>query len=315
MVKRILLTFFGLLATVVLLFLLFNYKSDLPVEKLIEKHGLADSEFMEMDGMQVHYRQTGEGPPLLLIHGFGGNLWHWKDWTSELDQTHKVVSLDLPGFGLTGPHPAGDYSTKMYIDFIDRFMTKLSIDTFHLGGNSMGGGFAWQYAVQYPEKIRKLILVNSSGYPRDGQSGKMLLGFRLLQMPVINQLVTKITPRSILKKTVEDVYADPTHATPQEVDFYSDMLRRSGNRRALVQRMAVAKEDLSPEIKKVKAPTLIVWGDRDRLIPFENAYQFERDIPSAKAIVYENVGHVPQMEIPERSVRDVIHFLSESSPE
>ena len=309
MLKRILLFIIAILFVAGAALLTINYKPDLAVEKLIDKYAFDDSQFLEMEGMKVHYRRTGRGAPLLLIHGFGGNLWNWQDWTRILSAEYEVITLDLPGFGLTGPHPREDYSTEMYLSFLDDFAGTLQLDSFVIAGNSMGGGFAWRYALRHPEKIQKLVLVNSSGYPRQKDEGKMLLGFRLLRVPVINQLVTKITPRSILRKTVRDIYGDPALATEAEVDFYEDILRRKGNRAALVKRMSAPRKDHSGKIRNIDCQTLILWGDQDKLISYRNAHRFRDDIAQAEMIVYPDVGHAPQMEIPEKSASDLRRFL------
>ena len=306
------LRFFFVLIGIVLLIalgaILFNYKSDIPLEQLQEKYAFDDSQYLELDGMQVHYRKTGTGHPLVLIHGFGGNLWNWEPWQEILQDSFQVLSLDLPGFGFTGPRPDRDYSTSKYIDFLNRFFQAIEIDSFYLAGNSMGGGIAWQYALAHPEQVQKLVLVNASGYPRKASSGNMN-GFKVLGLPVVNQLVTKITPRSILRQTVKDVYGDKSLATEDKVDFYMDMLRRSGNRRALLDKRNAGR-GLGPEaIKNVQSPTLILWGDQDLLIPYENAYHFEADITDAKAVVYKGIGHMPMLEIPERSAEEVSTFL------
>lgn len=312
-ILKSLLRFFSALIGIVLLItlgaVLFNYKSDIPIEQLQEKYAFDDSQYVELDGMQVHYRKTGKGHPLVLIHGFGGNLWNWQFWQETLQDSFQVLSLDLPGFGFTGPRPDRDYSTLKYIDFLNRFFQVAEIDSFYLAGNSMGGGIAWQYALAHPGQVQKLILVNASGYPRKASNGNMN-GFKVLGLPGVNQLVTKITPRSILRQTVKDVYGDKSLATEEKVDFYMDMLRRPGNRRALLDKQNAGR-GLGPEaIKDVQSPTLVIWGDQDLLIPYENAYLFEQDITGAKAIVYEGVGHMPMLEIPERSAEDVRAFLT-----
>ena len=307
---RYLLLSLGLLLLVAVCIVLFHYKSDLPLEVLQEKHAFEDSQYLEMDGMQVHYRKTGTGHPLVLLHGFGGNLWNWKHWQEQLQDSFQIISMDLPGFGFTGPRPDANYDVATYVDFLDRVFEALEIDSFYLAGNSMGGGFAWQYSLEHPEKVKKLVLVNASAYP-SAQAGSSVAGFRVLELPLINRLVTKITPRSILRQTVVAVYGDQSLATEEEVDFYMDILRRQGNRKALLDHRNAKRGLGYEEIKNIQVPTLILWGDQDVLIPFENAYRFEKDISGAKAIVYPGVGHIPMMEIPEQSALDVRTFLNQ----
>lgn len=305
---RLFLFFIGGLFLIAGIYIAYHYKADLPLEQLKEKHAFADAQYLALDGMDVHYRKTGKGHPLVLVHGFGGNLWNWRLWQNLLQDSFQVVSLDLPGFGFTGPSPDANYSTTRYIEFLDQFLLEIGIDSFHLAGNSMGGGIAWQYALSHPEKVKKLVLVNASGYPRKSANGT-ITGFKILDLPLVNQLITKVTPRSILKQTVKDVYGNKSLATEDEVDFYMDILRRPGNRQALLDKRKSGRGLSAAQIKNIKTPTLIIWGDQDLLIPYENAYQFEKDISSAKAIIYKGVGHMPMMEIPVQSAADVRQFL------
>ncbi len=310
--KRILRYFaylLGILLLLVIGVLAWHYKSDIPVEVLKEKYAFEDSKYLDIDGMQVHYRQVGEGQPFVMIHGFGANLWNWEDWTTIFSKDHQVITLDLPGFGLTGPRPDGDYTTDKYVNFLNRFFDKIGVDTFYLAGNSMGGGIAWNYTLAHPEQVKKLILVNSSGYPRDSTDRKLISGFQVLNMPIINQLVTKITPTPLLKKTVEDVYGDKSLVKEGEVEHYESMLRRTGNRQALLDKRSSPRKQNHEDIKNIKTPTLIIWGDQDVLISYHHASQFERDIEGSKAIVYKGVGHIPMVEIAERSAKDVYIFL------
>lgn len=303
----------GILLAIVLILLVVlfaaNYKSDIPVEKLKEKYAFDDSEYLEMDGMQIHYRIVGEGMPLVLIHGYGGNLWNWEEWMALLKDSFQVISLDLPGFGLTGPRPDGDYSTAMYVDLLDRFFDQIEVDSFYLAGNSMGGSISWQYTVKHPDRVRKLVLVNSAGYPRN-VGGKMPLGFKILALPGAKSIITKVTPKSVMRKTIEGIYAENYEVEAQEVEQFMDMMRRTGNRKALFDRREADQGMGSEQIKQIQCPTLIIWGDQDRLINVENAYKFEQDINDSQIIIYKNIGHVPMMEIPEQSATDLVAFLN-----
>lgn len=302
----------GILLAIALFLLLIllaaNYKSDIPVEKLKEKYAFDDSEYLEMDGMQIHYRKVGQGTPLVLIHGYGGNLWNWEEWTDILKDSFQVISLDLPGFGFTGPRPDGDYSTAMYVDLLDRFFDQINVDSFYLAGNSMGGSISWQYTVKHPDRVRKLALVNSAGYPRN-VGGKMPIGFKILALPGAKSIITKVTPKSVMRKTIEGIYAEEYPVAEAEVTQFMDMMRRTGNRKALFDRREADQGMGSEQIKQIQCPTLIIWGDQDRLINVENAYKFEQDIRNSQLIVYEKIGHVPMMEIPEQSAGDLRAFL------
>ncbi len=299
--------FLALILVVVIGFLALNYHSDIPVEVLKEKYTDERSKYIEVDGMNVHYQRVGQGHPLVLLHGFSGQVWNWRNWLPHLQADFEVIAMDLPGFGLTGPHPKGIYSTDMSIDFLDKFLTKIGVDTFHLAGNSMGGGIAWQYTLEHPDKVKKLILIDASGYPK--KSSKTIAGFKVLQYPIFNPLITKITPRSIIKKSLEGTYVDQSFAAEKEVDLYMDMIRRAGNRQVLIDRMKTPRTSKTHLIKNIKNPTLIMWGDKDIIIPVDNAYKFEKDIAGSEVIIYENVGHLPMDEVGEQSAADAKRFL------
>lgn len=285
----------------------YNYYPDLPVEDLIEKYAFEDSQFIEMDGLNVHYRKTGQGHPFVLIHGFGANLWNWEEWTDLLNDNYQVISLDLPGFGLTGPTSKRDYSTATQVTFLNNFLEKIGVDTFYLAGNSMGGNISWNYTLQYPEKVKKLILLNSSGYPKEGDG---IIGFKLIQTPIVKDLVVKITPKSLVLKTLKDAHEDDKFATESLLQFYHDIMRRTGNRQALVDRMSEKYIDNSSLIPNISTPTLIIWGEKDLVIPVGMAHKFQEDLPNSELIVYENIGHLPMVEIPEQTVEDVMAFIN-----
>ena len=242
---------------------------------------------------------------MVVICGIG------KNGPIFLQDSFQVVTVDLPGFGFTGPRPDGDYSTAMYIELLDRFFEANQLDSFYLGGNSMGGSISWQYALAYPEKVKKLILVNSAGYPRNVEGGKIPIGFRVLNLPGAKALITKVTPKSLMRKTVEGIYGDQNLVTEAGVQQFMDILRRPGNRKALFDRRSADQGVGAEAIKQLSMPTLIMWGDQDRLIDVQNAYLFEKDIQGAEMVVYEGVGHVPMLEIPDQSAADLRAFLAQ----
>ncbi len=284
-----------------------NYHSDIPVEVLKKKYTDATSQYVEIDGMNVHYQRKGKGHPLVLVHGFSGQVWNWRAWMKALPNDFDLIAMDLPGFGLTGPHPKGKYSTEMSVKFLDDFLTKIGVDTFYIAGNSMGGGIAWSYTLAHPERVKKLVLIDAGGYPKD--SKKTISGFKILQYKFLHGLITKITPRSIIKQSLEGTYVDQKFASEQEVDLYMDMIRRTGNRQVLIDRTKTPRVDRSASIKNIKHPTLVMWGAEDIIIPASHAEKFHRDLPNSELVIYPNVGHLPMDEVGEQSARDVKTFL------
>jgi len=212
-------TILGILTILLLIigiFIFMNYASDKPLSELKEKWTYDNSQFIEVDGLDVHYRINGRGHPLVLIHGTGASLHTWEPWTNILEKDFKVISLDMPAFGLTGPNATGVYSLKNYAQFLDEFLTKIEIDSFHLGGNSLGGGISWKYATMFPDKVKKLILLDASGYPSDKEPP---LAFKLANNPITSKLLLTVTP-----KGAEDLWVDPAHAARFDKDIPNSKL-------------------------------------------------------------------------------------------
>ncbi len=283
-------------------------KADIPVSELKEKYTNSDSRFKKVNGMEIHYRVSGTGDPLVLLHGSGSSLHTWDKWVNILAKDFKVITLDLPAFGLTGPHPDGDYSMEAYSVVLDRFLQKLDIDSFYLAGNSFGGYIAWTYALNHPHKVRKLALLNSSGYPRKQTKGSPLI-YKLANNPLASRLLMKCTPRSLVEKSIKETFVNQELVTEKMVDRYFDLALRTGNRKAFVDRVRQTKVDHTAGLKTLDLPVLLIWGDKDIVVTPDNAQKFKTDIADSDLIMYENVGHLPMEEIPSQSAADLKAFL------
>jgi pimeloyl-ACP methyl ester carboxylesterase len=284
---------------------------DRPVDELKARWAPPPSTFLPLAGMSVHLRDQGprDDPlPIVLIHGTSASLHTWEGWAAELAKDRRVVSFDLPGFGLTGPSPEGDYSIPAQVRFVGQLLDALHIERCVLAGNSLGGYIAWATALAAPQRVEKLILVDASGYPLASTS--VPIGFRIAAMPGVNRLFESILPRRIVEASVRSVYGDPGKVTEQLVDRYYELALRAGNRHALGRRFAVMlKEDDSKRIAAIRQPTLILWGGRDRLIPPAQAERFHKDIEGSELVVFDDLGHVGQEEDPQRTVAEVKRFL------
>ncbi|MEQ9301621.1 MAG: alpha/beta hydrolase [Cyclobacteriaceae bacterium] len=301
---------FRRLLTIVILaivgFLYLSYQKEIPVEELVAQYGQAPSQYMEIDGMPLHYRVEGEGMPLVLIHGTGASLHTWEVWTEELSSDFKVIRFDLPAFGLTGPSPKGEYSLDFYADFVDKVLTNLDIDSCYIAGNSLGGAISWYYATQHPDKVKKLVLVDASGHPR--VNGQPTI-FKLAQQPAFAALFNSFTPKFIIENNLKAVYHDDSKITDELVDRYYRMALREGNRQAFIDRANTKFTTRSELIETIDVPTLILWGENDTWVPLSDAYLFKEEIEGSKLIIYEGVGHVPMEEIPIKTARDTKAFL------
>ena len=295
----------GLLVAVVLV-LSSALVPDIPVEQLLPAYANGASKFIDIDGLRVHYRDEGAGPPLLLLHGTGASLHTWDAWAAALAPKYRVVRMDLPGFGLTGPSRAGDYSAAAYVAFLEAFRKAMGLSNFALAGNSLGGQVAWNYAVAHPDVVTDLILVDAAGFKIENPA----LVFRLARIPLLSKLLAALDPGPMVRKSLRDAYGDPSKVTPEVVERYRRLALRAGNRDAFVARAQQPEPDRTATLPGIRARTLLLWGDKDRLIPVSNAQRFAQAIPGAQLIVYQGVGHVPMEEIGERSAADVDAFLS-----
>lgn len=308
---------FRLLAGLVLVLLLatggfiaWSWAPDLPVAELKARWGQPPSQFVEVEGLQVHVRDEGprsDSLPIVLVHGTAASLYTWDGWAAELRKERRVIRFDLPGFGLTGPNAANDYSIAVYVRFVAALMDQLGVQRFVIGGNSLGGEVAWAVAHAHPQRVDRLILVDAAGYRFE--SGSVPLGFRVAGMPALQPLMRNLLPPGLMDKSVRSVYGDPARVTPELVAHYTDMARREGNRAALRQRLIQRNTGREADIKDLKLPTLILWGGQDRLIPPAYGRRFAQDIAGSKLVMFDALGHVPQEEDPAATLVPVRAFL------
>ena len=292
--------------------LAWSWAPDRSVDALKARWAAPPSRFVTLQGMQVHVRDEGprdDPTPIVLIHGTSASLHTWDGWVAALSPHRRVVRMDLPGFGLTGPAPDGDYSMARYTGFMRDLLDLLNIDQAVLAGNSLGGGIAWQTALAHPTRVRQLVLVDATGYPLQPQS--MPIGFRLAQMSWLAPVTQKVLPRSMIAASVRNVYGDPSKVSPELVDRYLELTLRAGNRGALVERFRQSPSgEFTAQIPQVRQPTLILWGGQDRLIPPDNALHFQRDIAGSRLVMFDALGHVPHEEDPAQTVAAVQDFLA-----
>ncbi len=288
---------------------------DRAVETLVARWAPPPSDFVEIKGQLVHLRDEGprDDPlPIVLVHGTSASLHTWEGWVRALRTQRRVVTFDLPGFGLTGPfagqYAPDDYRGDTYARFVIDLLDALKIDRVVLGGNSLGGEVAWRTAYAAPARVAALVLVDAGG-PANTPL-QMPLGFRLARVPVLNRISEWALPRSLVEQSVHSVYGDPAKVTSALVDRYFELTLRTGNRRALALRLqGMVNGEHAERIATLKLPTLILWGGRDRLIPPVVAQQFKQQIAGSQLVVFDELGHVPQEEDPARTVLPVKTFL------
>lgn len=309
--KYILLVIVG--AVVVLPVLLWGHR-DIPVDELKSRYANGHSRFVPIEGMSVHYRVEGnasDSVPLLLLHGTGSSLHTWDGWVEVMQSSRKIIRLDLPAFGLTGPAPSRDYSPEAYQRVVVALLDSLKVPLVDIAGNSLGGHIAWYIALKHPHRARKLVLIDAVGYPLD-KSDKPI-GFVLAGIPILNKILTFITPRSVVGQSVLDVYADDTRVTDDLVTRYFELTLRPGNRQAFIDRSRPFDVDSAfARIPSIIHPTLILWGAEDYFVPVSMGRAFERDLPNDTLVIVPNAGHVPMEELPVETAKIATEFLNKN---
>jgi pimeloyl-ACP methyl ester carboxylesterase len=310
---RILTALGGLLVLAIVTAVAMNWAPDRPPIELAARWAGPPSEFLEIGGLTAHLRDEGrrdDPMPVVLLHGTSASLHTWDGWVDVLAPARRVVRVDLPGFGLTGPAPDGDYRIERYVEFVIALLDTLGIERCVLAGNSFGGWIAWETALAQPGRVGVLILVDSAGYPLESQS--VPIGFRIARIPLLNRLMEVTLPRGVIESSLRNTYGDPSRVTPELVDRYYELTLREGNRAALAKRFADGRHSgNSALLAELQVPTLILWGGRDRLIPPAYGEQFRSDIAGSRLVVFPALGHVPHEEDAAATVAAARTFLDE----
>ena len=261
----------------------------------------ADSRFTTVDGLNVHYKRAGTGPVVLLLHGSGSSLHGFDSVAALLSSSFDVIRPDLPGFGLTGPRPGRDYRIQTYAKTVAAFLDSLGVRAASVVGNSLGGNVAWNFALDYAPRVRRLVLINATGYP----DKSLPLGLRLARNPATRALLRRVAPRSATERNLRSAVG-PGSAIVDEtmVDRVHAMLMRSGNRDAFIDFANTDQIDRAGEIPRITAPTLIL---RSGMI---DGQHFARDIAGSRESIYADGGHLLPEEAPEWVAAAIQDFLT-----
>jgi pimeloyl-ACP methyl ester carboxylesterase len=286
---------------------------DIPYEVLETKYTNGASRFVDLPGgLHVHYQDDGDPalPTLVLLHGFGDSYTSWEGWVQQLKTRFHLLSVDFPGHGLTRAPDGYSLDGKGLADFVDAFAAQLNLPKFAVAGNSMGGGVAWQLALRHPQRIDALILVDAAGFPNEKPPASVPLAFKILKYPLGRALLRNIDNRPLIDEGLKTDVFDKALITPALVDRWADFQRAPGHRAILMSVRMASLMSASPEaLRGINVPTLILHGENDVLIEPASARKFAAAIPGAKVLIYPHVGHLPQIEIPQRSAADVAEFL------
>lgn len=260
-------------------------------------------------GMRLRVRDTGprDAAAIIMLHGFGSSLETWEPWAGLLDATHRVIRFDLPGFALTGSDPTGNYSDARSLQVLAGLMDALAIGRATLIGNSLGGKIAWLFAAEHPERVMKLVLVSPDGFAPPGYEYN-----KPAKIPGIAKLLPYLLPMGLVRGSLKPAYADPAALTPATLARYRDLLLAPGVRRAMVARMSQMRlRPPEPILHRIQAPTLLLWGEEDGMIPIAMADSYMKWIPDCRLVTLRKLGHVPMEEEPETALAPVLDFLAE----
>jgi len=267
------------------------------------------SRFADIDGVRVHYQEKGVGTPLVLLHGFTSSTYSWKDVFEPLSKSFRVIAVDLKGFGFSGK-PDGDYTRRTQAVLVARLLDHLKIEKAWLGGNSMGGEVALHFALQNPQRVAGLILIDGAGVDVKG-SGSLAPGYLLV--PVVGRVLMALalTSDKLVREGLEKSYYNDARVTSELIAYYHRPLKtRGGQLAALRARTQWGLFPIEPELSRITAPTLIIWGAEDELIPIEAGRKMNSLIKESKLVIIEKCGHVPQEEMPDRVIEEITKFTA-----
>lgn len=275
---------------------------------LYRKYTNAQSRFIFIEDALIHYRDEGEGEPLVLLHGSFASLHTFDAWVERLSKHYRVLRFDMPGFGLSDLEESAQLTIPTYVHYLRRFLNLMGIDRCFLAGSSLGGWIAWEFAVADPQRVRKLVLMDAAGYL---SLDNVPLPFQMARAPFISGMMKYSIQRPLVERFVSQVYSDQRKITPELIDRYYELFAKRGNPEAFLSFAKGRFRDNTPHLRNLQVPTLIIWGEDDRWLSVQNAYRFHEDIPYSELIIYQHVGHIPMEEVPETTARDLRIFLEE----
>jgi len=277
-----------------------------------QKYLLRNSKFIYLDeGIRVHYTDEGKGPVIILIHGLCDSLHTFDGWARILEDNHRVIRLDLLGFGFSSRSET--YSRDIWVNFLDKFVTHLKLEKFSIAGNSLGGLISWSYCVKYPHKVESLILLDPIGYPQ-----RMPSILNLATLPVMNTISKYYIPRFMIRECLKQVHGDKDLVTDELVQRFYFFINLPGRKEDFIKILRLIKEkagdaSISQEIKNIKCPVFIQFGEKDQWVPVELTKFWAQDLPHAVITIYKGIGHIPQSEAPIITAMDTKRFLKKGA--
>jgi len=273
--------------------------------------------YLRVEGHRIRYWRLGAGPPVVLLHGLGNSVLNWRHNVRALSNRYTVYAIDLPGHGLSDIPPVL-YDLPTGARFLDAFADGVGIEAAHVIGNSMGGVLAIELALRFPKRVHSIVLIGSAGLGRR----LSLLSLRIATLPILGEYVHRPNRRR-LRALIDSMLYDPSRMDPEDFEERFGYQSRKGIGRANLailrygvnlwgQRSAIYRLD---RISDIRSPVLLVWGQHDPLFPLAHARAAHERLPNAKLELFEEAGHWPQYEHPDRFNRLVIDFLAAEASE
>lgn len=265
---------------------------DIPAEVLEARYANEASRFLNIDGVRIHYRDEGSGPPVVLLHANFASLIGWDPWVEALADGYRVIRFDMTSHGLTGPDPTGDYTLERTIALTERFVDALGLERFTIGGTSLGGTVSIHYTARHPERVEKLILLSPGALEGRDQMQRR-------SVPSAARVLEYVLPRALPAFMLRTAYGDPARLSDAVIDRWHDLWLREGNRAAQLTRLDVYESgDLEGALAAIRVPTLLLWGEANPQASVEQAYELRELMTGTEVrmIVYPGVGHMAVQE-------------------
>lgn len=292
------------------------WRGDIPYATLEERYAVATSKYVDLPGgVRAHYRDDGprEAPVVVLVHGFGDSFLSWAPWIDILARDYRVITVDVPGHGLTRTPPGYAPSADAQVAYMEDFAAATQLPPFAIAGNSMGGSIAWRMTLAHPERVRALILIDAGGFMPPPSNEPPPLAFRLIGSPVGQWWLKHLETRPLTKASLQSTLMGNPLVTDEFITRWVDVQRAPGHRDILMATMGGAGGAADPAaLATISVPTLIQWGEGDPLIGVFAARRFNEAIPGSRLIVYPGLGHMPHLESPEQTAADAHAFLREA---
>lgn len=281
---------------------------DVPAAQVEAKWATPPSQFVVIDGVRMHFRDEGSGPTVVLLHANYSSLFMWEPWVAALKDRYRVIRVDLPAHGLTGPEPTGNYTLERIQSLFEQFVDERGLERFTVVGTSIGGTVAMRYTADHPERIERLVLI-SPGSLEPRIRGRTTPA----NVPKAADALGYILPKAFTRFMLTNDYGDPARVSEAVVDEWYEMWMREGNRLAMINLLRqYVSGGVEEKIRAVSVPVLLIWGEKNQRVPLKLAYE-TRDLlvnsPEVQLEVLPGIGHMLVQEAPEESSRRIRRYL------